>query len=84
MVRISQGVWSSALGSSRPVADRQAVDALAQFLDHAGALHAERDRQLERIEAAALIGVEVVEADGAVFDAYLAGSGRADLDVLPA
>ena len=64
--------------------DREDADAFAQFLDHAGALHAESKRQRQRVEAAALVGVDVVEAHGAVFDADLARSRRADLDIFPA
>ncbi len=78
---------SFAVGAGRPagiggaVAGLQVRHALAHRLDHARGFHAELQRHRERIEPAALVGVDEVEADGLVADADLAGAGLADLDV---
>jgi hypothetical protein len=56
-------------------------DALAHRLDHARGFHAQLQRHLERIEPAALVGVDEVQAHGLVADADLAGAGVADFHV---
>ena len=77
------------IGAERPagigdaVAGLEAADAGPDLLDDAGALAAEAARQRHRVEAAALIGVDVVEADRGVPEPHLAGAGLADLDLLP-
>ena len=78
-----------AVGAERPagigdaVAGLQIGDAGADFLDDAGRLGAEPARQLHRIEAAALVGVDVVEPDRRVAEPDLALAGLADFDLLP-
>ena len=53
----------------------------ADRLDHAGALHAQRQRQRIGVQAGALVDVDEVDADGMVADAHLAGAGLADLQL---
>ncbi len=81
---------SLGIGAHRPraiagaIARLELAHPLAHRLDHAGGLEADARRQRERIEAAAVIGVDEVEADRRVADADLAGAGLADRDLLPA
>src|SRR5258706_2282769 len=57
---------------------------LAHRLHHAGRLEPDPGGQRHRVEAAAMVGVDEVEPDRAVADADLAGTGVADVDLLPA
>jgi hypothetical protein len=54
-------------------------DALANRLDHARAFHAQGHRQGQRVDTAALVDVDEVQAAGVMADADLAGAGLADL-----
>ena len=66
------------------VAGLDLADAFAHRLDDAGALHADhRGQPGERVEAAAVVGVDVVEAHGGLAHQRLAGARGADLDILP-
>src|SRR5439155_7552055 len=55
--------------------------ALAHRLDGARTLHAQPQRQLVRIQAGAVVDVDVVDTAGRMADAHLAGTGLADLDI---
>jgi hypothetical protein len=50
-------------------------DALAHRLDHAGAFHAQCQRQRVGVQAAALVDVDEVQAAGVVANADLARAG---------
>ena len=66
-----------------PVARLETGHAAAERLDHARPLHAERQRKGQRVEPAAVVDVDIVEADGGMADADLALAGVADLDLPP-
>ncbi len=70
-------------GPGHAVADLQVGDAGADRLDHARAFPADRRGQRQRVQAAAMVGVDVVEADGLEADAGLVGAGIADRDLVP-
>ena len=53
-------------------------------LDDAGRLGAETGGQRQLVEATAMVGIDVVDADRRVADARLTGAGVADGDFLPA
>jgi hypothetical protein len=53
----------------------------AHRLDHARAFHADAVRQLQRVQAGAVIDVDVVQAAGVMADADFARAGVADFDV---
>ena len=66
-----------------PIAHRQAIDALTHRLDHTRRLAAEPRRQIDRIDAAAMIGVDIVQADRMVAHPHFARPGRRQVDVDP-
>ena len=57
------------------VANRKTADLGSDGFDHAGALHAQGEGRVERIQAAALVDVDEVDADGLHADHGL-GDGR--------
>ena len=63
------------------VADFEARDPLAQFLDHARAFVAEDDR-LRRMAARMLVKVGVADAGGDQPDAHLSGARRFKIELL--
>ncbi len=63
------------------IADRDVRDAGADRFDDPGALGAEHRGQRDRVQPAAVIAVDEVDADRLVADAHLARTGIADLDV---
>jgi hypothetical protein len=65
------------------VAGLDVADAGADLLDHAGCFGAEPARQRHGVEAAADIGLDIVEADRGVAHARLARAGFADGDFFP-
>ena len=65
-----------------PVADAQVRHSHAERLDHAGRLLADSRRQLQRIQPAAVVGVDVIDANRRLAQAHLAGPGRADRDLV--
>ncbi len=80
--RLAIGAERSA-GIGDAVARLQVGDAGPDLLDNACSLGAEPARQRHRVEAAALVGVDVVEPDRRVTQADLALAGFADFDLLP-
>jgi len=67
-----------------PVAGLDVGDPFADGLDDAGTFGTRNVGELRRrIEARPVVGVDVVQPDGRVADAGLAGAGIADLDILP-
>src|SRR5271169_6892831 len=66
-----------------PVAGLDVGNAGTDLLDDAGPLGAEPARRRRRVEAGPDIGVDVIQADRGIANARLAGSGLADLDLLP-
>jgi len=56
----------------------------AHLLDHAGGFEADAGRHRQRIGTAAVVNVDVIEADGMVPHACLAGRRVADADFFPA
>ena len=66
------------------VSDRELIDPFAHRLDHARRLDPQPGREFERIEAAAVIGVDEVQADSGVAHAHFAGAGGCKIDVTPA
>src|SRR5690606_31926729 len=67
-------------GVGDAITDLPLIDALPQRLNHAGAFGSQPRRQARwRIEAAAEIGVDEVQADGMVAHADLAGCGSGNL-----
>jgi len=68
-------------GVGRAVTGLQVRDALAHRLDDARGFHAELQRHRERIEPAALVGVDEVQAHRLVADPDLAGAGVTDIDL---
>src|SRR3569623_971634 len=62
---------------------RKAGHALPDRCEHAGRLTAEATGQLDRVEAATVIGVDEVEADRGVAHADLAGTRGRQVDIVP-
>jgi hypothetical protein len=54
--------------------------ALTHRLHHARGLHAQRGRQLQRIQPGAVVNVDEIHAYGVVMHADFTGPGLADLD----
>src|SRR5574343_973987 len=71
-------------GISHTLADLDLADAFANRLDHTGAFQANARGQGQRIEAGAVIGIDVVEADGVVAYRRFAGSRGGQIDRFPA
>ena len=71
--------WLAGIG--RAVAHLEVAHALAHRLDHTGGFHAQLHREVHRIEAAALVDINVVEAHRMVADTHLAGAGLAHGDL---
>ena len=69
-------------GISDAIACLQVLHALAHGLDHARGLVAGHHRQLHRVEARALIGIDEVDPDRGVPDAHLSRTGVGDRDVV--
>src|SRR5690606_31723280 len=80
--RLCIGTEQPGIGDA--VALAQPRHALADRLDNARGLVADDAGQLHRVEAAALIGIDVIDGDRGLPHAYLTRTGGADLDVLPA
>ena len=77
-------VGAHGIGVGDAVARLELSYATADIRDFTGAFHAHHGGQVRQgIEAAALIGIDIVEAHGVVLDADLAGARLADVDVLP-
>ena len=78
-----------AIGAKRPagigdaVARLQIADPRPDLLDHPGRLGAEPARQRHLIQAAALVGVDIIEPDRRMAQPDLPLAGPADLDLLP-
>ncbi len=69
-------------GVGDALADLPLIDALSHRLDHASAFGAQARRQAwRRVEAAAEIGVDEIQADGVVAHAYFTGRGDGHLDL---
>ncbi len=80
--RITVGAERSA-GVGDTVAWFQIVDPGPDLLDDPGRLGTEAARQWHRVKPAALIGVDVVEADRGMSQPNLSLAGLADLNLLP-
>ena len=63
---------------SDAIADFEVGDVGPELFDHAGAFIAEHRRQRQRVDAAAIVGVDEIEADGGLADARFARAGLAD------
>src|SRR4029453_13853110 len=70
-------------GIGDPLTHLEFPDLRADGLDDASALRAERERQLHRIQAAALIGIDIVESDRGVAYPHLSRPRISDLNLLP-
>ena len=77
------GVGAERRGVGDAVAGLEILDALADRDDFARAFVAGREGpRRRRIEAGAIIDVEIIDADGAMAHARFAGPGRRELDIL--
>ena len=77
------GVRPHRLRIGDAIADLEFLHLRADRFDHARAFHAERERQRVRVQPAAVIDVDEVEADRGVAHQHLARAGGADLDLFP-
>ena len=66
-----------------PVARFQMGDAGADRIDDTRRLHARHERQRQRVEAGAVIDIDVVQPDCGLLQPDLAGTRLADLDLVP-
>src|SRR6185312_15189442 len=69
---------------SDAVADLEIGDAGAELFDDPRRLIAEHGGHRHRVDAAAIVGVDEIEADRGLANACLARAGLADLDLFPA
>jgi hypothetical protein len=82
VARLGVGAHRAA-GIGDAIADRDLGHALADRLDHPGPLEADPRRQGQRVESAAMIGVDEIEADRGVAHGGFPGGGRRHGDFLP-
>ncbi len=79
------GVSAETHRVSHAIADGDEIDAVTDRLDLADRFHAQHRRQVtDRIQAAAAVHVDIIQAAGFLLQAYLARTGLAHFDFFPA
>ena len=73
--RPMRGIGAARGEAADPIADREAGHALAQRLDHPRAFLSQHCGQLDRVEAGAVVGVDIVEPDRRRAQPHLARAG---------
>jgi hypothetical protein len=61
----------------------KALRVLAHRLDHAGRFRSQPTRQVDRIEATAMIGIDIVQPHRGRPHPHLASAGRRQIDIDP-